>query len=94
MEREQSCENVYSSQHKAHIKTVAGRIIHYLLLTVIAVFLMFPFVMMISRSLMSEADIVDARLFPSKITFSNYETGTFSAKLFRILVEYGQDSFV
>lgn len=85
MEREQSCENVYSSQHKAHIKTVAGRIIHYLLLTVIAVFLMFPFVMMISRSLMSEADIVDARLFPSKITFSNYETVLFQQNYFGYL---------
>ena len=76
---------IYSSQRKARVKLVVGRIIHYFLLTAIAVFLMFPFVMMIRRSLMSEADIVDARLFPSKITFSNYRTVLFQHNYFGYL---------
>ena len=50
------------------------KVIQYLVLTVIAIFLAFPFFLLISRSFMSEADINAARILPSEFTFKNYET--------------------
>ena len=80
-------ENIeqYSSQRSAKVTRTVVSIFHYILLTAIALFLMFPFVMMVSRSLMSEADIADARIFPSVITFSNYKIVLFQQNYFKYL---------
>mgnify|MGYP004655185477 CR=1 FL=1 len=50
------------------------KVIRYLVLTVIAIFLAFPFFLLVSRSFMSEADINAARILPSEFTFKNYVT--------------------
>lgn len=50
------------------------KVIQYLVLTVIAIFLAFPFFLLVSRSFMSEADINAARILPSEFTFKNYVT--------------------
>lgn len=50
------------------------KVIQYLILTIIAVFLAFPFFLLISRSFMTEIDINAARIIPSRFTFDNYRT--------------------
>lgn len=50
------------------------KVIQYLILTIIAVFLAFPFFLLISRSFMTEIDINAARIIPSHFTFDNYRT--------------------
>lgn len=50
------------------------KVIQYLILTIIAVFLAFPFFLLISRSFMTEIDINAARIIPSRFTFGNYRT--------------------
>lgn len=50
------------------------KVIQYLILTIIAVFLAFPFFLLISRSFMTEIDINAARIIPSRFTFDNYKT--------------------
>ena len=48
--------------------------LQYLLLTLIAIVLAFPFFLLISRSFMTEADINAAKIFPTHPTFVNYKT--------------------
>lgn len=50
------------------------KVIQYLILTIIAVFLAFPFFLLISRSFMTEIDINAARIIPTRFTFDNYRT--------------------
>lgn len=50
------------------------KVIQYLILTIIAVFLAFPFFLLISRSFMTEIDINAARIIPTRFTFDNYKT--------------------
>ena len=50
------------------------KVIQYLILTIIAVLLAFPFFLLISRSFMTEIDINAARIIPSRFTFDNYRT--------------------
>ena len=50
------------------------KVIQYLILTIIAVFLAFPFFLLISRSFMTEIDINAARIIPTRCTFDNYKT--------------------
>ena len=50
------------------------KVIQYLILTIIAVFLAFPFFLLISRCFMTEIDINAARIIPSRFTFDNYRT--------------------
>lgn len=50
------------------------KVMQYLILTIIAVFLAFPFFLLISRSFMTEIDINAARIIPSRFTFDNYRT--------------------
>ena len=50
------------------------KVIQYLILTTIAVFLAFPFFLLISRSFMTEIDINAARIIPTRFTFDNYRT--------------------
>ena len=50
------------------------KVIQYLVLTIIAIFLAFPFFLLITRSFMSEIDINAARIWPSEFTFDNYVT--------------------
>ncbi len=50
------------------------KVLEYLLLTIIAIVLAFPFFLLISRSFMTETDINAARIFPSHFTFDNYRT--------------------
>lgn len=50
------------------------KVLQYLILTIIAVFLAFPFFLLISRSFMTEIDINAARIIPSRFTFDNYRT--------------------
>lgn len=50
------------------------KVIQYLVLTIIAIFLAFPFFLLITRSFMSEADINAARIWPSEFTIANYVT--------------------
>lgn len=52
---------------------IVVKIWQYLLLTIIAIFLCFPFFLLISRSFMSIYDINEARIIPSKFTFDNYK---------------------
>jgi len=54
--------------------SVVIKVIQYIVLTVIAIFLAFPFFLLVSRSFMSETDINAARIIPSKIIFDNYVT--------------------
>ena len=55
-------------------KKIIVKTVQYFVLTLIALFLAFPFFLLISRSFMSEIDINAARIIPSKITFDNYKT--------------------
>ncbi len=50
------------------------KVIQYLVLTIIAIFLAFPFFLLITRSFMSEIDINAARIWPSEFTLDNYVT--------------------
>lgn len=50
------------------------KVIQYLILTIIALFLAFPFFLLISRSFMTEIDINAARIIPTRFTFDNYRT--------------------
>lgn len=50
------------------------KVLQYLILTIIAVFLAFPFFLLISRSFMTEIDINAARIIPTRFTFDNYRT--------------------
>lgn len=50
------------------------KVIQYLVLTIIAIFLAFPFFLLITRSFMSEIDINAARIWPSEFTLDNYLT--------------------
>lgn len=50
------------------------KVIQYLILTIIAVFLAFPFFLLISRSFMTEIDINAAKIIPTRFTFDNYRT--------------------
>ena len=50
------------------------KVIQYLILTIIAVLLAFPFFLLISRSFMTEIDINAAKIIPSRFTFDNYRT--------------------
>ncbi len=57
----------------AKTKSIVTKILQYAVLTLIAVFLVFPFFLLISRSFMTIYDINEARIIPSKITFDNYK---------------------
>ena len=50
------------------------KVIQYLVLTIIAVFLAFPFFLLVSRSFMTETDINAARIIPTHFTLDNYRT--------------------
>lgn len=63
-----------NGEGKAKAYSVVIKVIQYIVLTVIAIFLAFPFFLLVSRSFMSEADINAARIIPSKIIFDNYVT--------------------
>ena len=63
-----------NGEGKAKTYSVVIRVIQYIVLTVIAIFLAFPFFLLVSRSFMSETDINAARIIPSKIIFDNYVT--------------------
>lgn len=71
-------ENVMNSSstkkyRNAKTKRVVTKIVQYVVLTLIAAFLVFPFFLLISRSFMTIYDINEARIIPSKITFDNYK---------------------
>lgn len=63
-----------NGEGKAKAYSVVIKVIQYIVLTVIAIFLAFPFFLLVSRSFMSETDINAARIIPSKIIFDNYVT--------------------
>lgn len=67
-------KNSEKSPHDARAYRTFIKIVQYLILTIIAIFLAFPFFLLISRSFMTEADINAARLIPSHFTFDNYRT--------------------
>ncbi len=62
------------SSRNAKAYGIAIKVLQYFVLTLIAVFLAFPFFLLISRSFMTETDINAARIFPSHFTFDNYKT--------------------
>lgn len=64
----------FDDGRKEKRKRIIIKIVQYFVLTLIAIFLAFPFFLLISRSFMSETDINAARIIPSKITFDNYKT--------------------
>ncbi len=57
----------------AKTQRIIVKTVQYVVLTLIALFLVFPFFLLISRSFMTIFDINEARIFPSKITFDNYK---------------------
>ena len=63
-----------NGEGKAKAYSVVIKVIQYIVLTLIAIFLAFPFFLLVSRSFMSETDINAARIIPSKIIFDNYVT--------------------
>lgn len=63
-----------NGEGKAKAYSVVIKVIQHIVLTVIAIFLAFPFFLLVSRSFMSETDINAARIIPSKIIFDNYVT--------------------
>ena len=63
-----------NGEGKAKAYSVVIKVIQYIVLTVIAIFLAFPFFLLVFRSFMSETDINAARIIPSKIIFDNYVT--------------------
>jgi len=63
---------VFELQKKAQIENIINKIFLYILLTLLAVFLVFPYFMMISRSFMDIQDINEARIFPTHWIFQNY----------------------
>lgn len=66
-------ENVANEKFgNAKLHNVLVKIAQYLVLTLIAVFLAFPFFLLIMRSFMSQVDINAARIIPSKFTLDNY----------------------
>ena len=54
-------------------KTVVKKCAVYIAACVVAVVLMFPFFVMVMRSFMDVNDIYNARIFPTRFTFSNYK---------------------
>ncbi len=70
-----SATNNPSEKKYSNAKTqrIVTKILQYVVLTLIAVFLVFPFFLLISRSLMTIYDINEARIIPSQITFDNYK---------------------
>lgn len=67
-------KNSEKAQRDARGYRIFIKVIQYLILTIIAVFLAFPFFLLISRSFMTEIDINAARIIPSRFTFDNYRT--------------------
>ena len=66
-------ENVANEKFgNAKLHNVLVKVAQYLVLTFIAVFLAFPFFLLIMRSFMSQVDINAARIIPSKFTLDNY----------------------
>lgn len=66
-------ENVANEKFgNAKLHNVLVKVAQYLVLTLIAVFLAFPFFLLIMRSFMSQVDINAARIIPSKFTLDNY----------------------
>ncbi len=61
-----------NSRKRKMRRTAVKRSFHYLLLAVIAVTLMFPFLVMVTRSFMKIDDIYAARIFPTHWTLGNY----------------------
>lgn len=51
---------------------VAITVTCYLVLTLVAVFLVFPFFLMVMRSFMNINDIYNVRIIPTQWTFDNY----------------------
>ena len=56
----------------AKVKSVIVKIVQYLVLTLIAVFLAFPFFLLVMRSFMTQMDINAARIIHSHFTLDNY----------------------
>lgn len=67
-------KNPVKAPRDARAYRIFIKVIQYLILTIIAVFLAFPFFLLISRSFMTEIDINAARIIPSRFTFDNYRT--------------------
>ncbi len=61
-------------QKSARVRKIVYQVVMYLVLTVLAVILCFPFFVMVSRSFMDMTDIYAARIFPTHVTFDNYIT--------------------
>lgn len=57
----------------AKTQKIITKILQYAVLSLIAVFLVFPCFLLVSRSFMTIYDINEARIIPSKITFDNYK---------------------
>ncbi len=57
----------------ARVHNVLVKTAQYLVLTVVAVFLAFPFFLLVMRSFMSQIDIDAARIIPTKFTLDNYK---------------------
>lgn len=67
-------KNPVKAPRDARAYRIFIKVIQYLILTIIAVFLAFPFFLLISRSFMTEIDINAARIIPTRFTFDNYRT--------------------
>lgn len=67
------CSQSLLASHKSKFRrTVIKRTVHYLLLAVLAVVLMFPFFVMVMRSFMTGDDIWMAYIIPKHWTIKNY----------------------
>lgn len=64
--------NLMVQHKKPKWRTVLRNTGSYILLTVLAIVLMFPFFMMVMRSFMSIDDIYQARIIPTTFSFANY----------------------
>lgn len=73
MENANVKNNVKSKYTNAKTKAVLVKAVQYLVLTVIAVFLAFPFFLLVMRSFMTKMDIDAARIIPTHFTLENYK---------------------
>lgn len=60
-------DNVSAKRQQRIVKTV-----QYIVLTLIALFLVFPFLLMVARSFMPQEQAITGQMFPTKFTFDGY----------------------
>ncbi|NTZ19850.1 carbohydrate ABC transporter permease [Paenibacillus sp. JMULE4] len=66
-------------------RTMAGKILFYVILTLMAVLLFLPVVYAISASLMSTQELMTGKLFPSVLHFSNYTAALANVPLLKFM---------